>query len=191
MRDLNAITEDVIVDGTAYIIDVLNSYGVTSVFDAGAIGYEESLHRILQRLESSGELSVRIVGSYGHAVGRSAPRKLKDNPGQGAEGERYHYRTKTADDGTVEAAPRRCLRTAMRRARQQRQNSVYTSANDVCYAGCGRAQRRCSCACARRAQCMRPERNRSGATCTSGNRQSLTICHIEVITDQTCQDFGS
>jgi predicted amidohydrolase YtcJ len=105
MRDLNAITEDVIVDGTAYIIDVLNSYGVTSVFDAGAIGYEESLHRILQRLESSGELSVRIVGSYRprgpedlpHAVERTISWRKE------VKGDRYHYRTlKIMDDGTVE-----------------------------------------------------------------------------------------
>lgn len=105
MRDLDVITEDVIVDGTAHVIDVLNAYGVTSVFDAGATGYEESLHRVLRRLEEGGDLTVRIVGSYRprgpedieHAVERAASWKAE------IHGDRYHYRMlKIMDDGTVE-----------------------------------------------------------------------------------------
>ena len=64
MNALDVITEDVIVAGTAHVIDVLNGYGVTSVFDAGAIGYADSLARVLERLEKGGDLTVRIVGSY-------------------------------------------------------------------------------------------------------------------------------
>ena len=102
---LNAITEDVIVDGTAYVIDVLNGYGVTSIYDAGALGYEELLHSILQRLEDSGEMTIRIVGSY-------RPYKLEDvaaaveradHSRSTIKGDRFHYRTlKIMQDGTVE-----------------------------------------------------------------------------------------
>lgn len=105
MRDLNVITEDIIVDGTAHVMDVLNSYGVTSVFDAGAIGYEESLQRVLQRLESSGEMTVRIVGTYrptGPEDVEHAVRRTKEWA-QSIKGDRYHYRMlKIMDDGTVE-----------------------------------------------------------------------------------------
>lgn len=105
MRDLNVITQDVIVDGTAHVIDVLNSYGVTSVFDAGAIGYEDSLQQVLQRLEDSGDLTVRIVGSYRPRGPEDLPRAI-EMAGTWQEtirGDRYHYRMlKIMDDGTVE-----------------------------------------------------------------------------------------
>ena len=105
MQDLNVITEDVIVAGTAHVFDVLNSYGVTSVFDAGALGYTESLHRVLRRLESEGEMTVRIVGTYRPTgpddVADAVDRTLEW--GANIKGERYHYRMlKIMDDGTVE-----------------------------------------------------------------------------------------
>lgn len=105
MRNLNAITEDVIVAGAARVIDVLNGYGVTAVFDAGALGYTEQLPRILQRLERNDDLTIRIVGSYrptGPAdVADAVTRTLEWR--DSIKGERYHYRMlKIMDDGTVE-----------------------------------------------------------------------------------------
>jgi predicted amidohydrolase YtcJ len=47
MQALNVITEDIVVEGTAFVIDTLNAYGVTAAYDAGAGGYEDNLHRIL------------------------------------------------------------------------------------------------------------------------------------------------
>jgi len=105
MDGLEVITEDIIVEGTARVIDVLNSYGVTSVFDAGAIGDEASLGRVFERLEESGRLTLRVVGSYNpqgpedlpHAMQRAEAWRNRLN------GERYHYRVlKIMDDGTVE-----------------------------------------------------------------------------------------
>ena len=105
MRDLDVITEDIIVEGTAHIVDLLNGYGVTSVFDAGAVGYEASLRRVLERLEESGDLTVRIVGAYRPR----GPEDVADAVATAHEwreriqGERYHYRMlKIMDDGTVE-----------------------------------------------------------------------------------------
>lgn len=105
MDSLNAITEDVVVDGTAYVIEVLNGYGVTAAYDAGAVGYEESIDTILGRLEDEGRLTIRLVGSY-------RPRGPEDVDAAVARavafreeirGERYHYRVlKIRDDGTVE-----------------------------------------------------------------------------------------
>lgn len=105
MNGLNVITEDVVVTGTAHVIDVLNGYGVTSVFDAGVGGYDDSLARILGRLEAGGDLTVRIVGAYRPGgpedvdVAVSRALQWREN----MRGERYHYRMlKIMDDGTVE-----------------------------------------------------------------------------------------
>jgi predicted amidohydrolase YtcJ len=105
MQNLNVITEDVIVDGTAYVFDVLNSYGVTSVFDAGAGGSADSLPRVLSRLEAAGDMTVRIVGSY-RPGGPEDVAEAVNNTLKWSEtlaGDRYHYRIlKIMDDGTVE-----------------------------------------------------------------------------------------
>ena len=105
MQALNVITEQVIVDGTAHVIDVLNSYGVTAVFDAGAFGEEGSLHNVLQRLEEGGDLTVRIVGAYAAAGPEDVERAVGETRAWSdrIKGERYHYRVlKIMDDGTVE-----------------------------------------------------------------------------------------
>jgi predicted amidohydrolase YtcJ len=105
MDQLDVITDDIVVDGTAYVIDVLNSYGVTSVFDAGAIGYGESLLSILKRVEDSGDMTVRIVGSYRPGgpddVAKAAERA--DHSRATIKGDRFHYRfLKIMQDGTIE-----------------------------------------------------------------------------------------
>ncbi|WP_162845974.1 amidohydrolase [Seongchinamella sediminis] len=105
MDALGAITRPVITDGTAYVIDVLNAYGVTSVFDAGALEAANWTGAILAELEASGQMTVRIVGS--HYVGDEAgvATAVEDTQAQAQElrGERYHYNTlKIMLDGTVE-----------------------------------------------------------------------------------------
>lgn len=105
MQALNVITEDVVVEGTAFVIDVLNAYGVTSAYDAGAGDHGDNLHNILARLESGGDLSIRLVGSYrpsgpqdvSEAVARAA------NWRDSMKGRNYHYRVlKIMQDGTIE-----------------------------------------------------------------------------------------
>jgi predicted amidohydrolase YtcJ len=54
---LNALSEDVIVNGTAHVINVLNGYGVTSAFDAGVWGVKEP-RRVVARLEDQGDLTI-------------------------------------------------------------------------------------------------------------------------------------
>jgi predicted amidohydrolase YtcJ len=105
MQSLNVITQDVVVDGTAHVIDTLNEYGVTSAYDAGTGGYEDELNQILSRLEKGGDLTIRLVGSYRPsgpddvdvAVARAI--KWRDT----IKGDNYHYRfLKIMQDGTVE-----------------------------------------------------------------------------------------
>jgi predicted amidohydrolase YtcJ len=105
MEGLNAITTETVVDGTAYVFDTLNQYGVTSVFDAGAIGYEEDLAAILAELEASGDMTVRIVGSYRPRGPEDVARAVASARDwrERLRGNRYHYRVlKIMDDGTVE-----------------------------------------------------------------------------------------
>ncbi|TDG15437.1 amidohydrolase [Seongchinamella unica] len=105
MDALGAITPAVIVDGTAYVFDVLNAYGVTSVFDAGALEAAHWSGDILAELETAGHMSVRIVGSHFVTDLAAAETAVADTLAQARElrGERYHYNTlKIMLDGTVE-----------------------------------------------------------------------------------------
>ncbi len=107
MDALNVINEDVIVEGTAVVIDLMNRYGVTAAFDAGMIdgGGVEDARRILDRLESSGALTVRLVGSW-RPVGQEQYETAVDTADlwrRELRGARYHYNTlKIPNDGTVE-----------------------------------------------------------------------------------------
>ena len=194
MRDLNVITQDVIVDGTAHVIDVLNSYGVTAVFDAGAIGYEDSLQQVLQRLEDSGDLTVRIVGSYRPGGPEDLARAIEmaKTWHETIRGERYHYRMlKIMDDGTVEG------RTAAMFEDYQGEpgnsgNTVYTEeqktalisdaagANiDVHVHALGERSIHETLNAIEAARSAYPESN-----------SRFAICHIQVITDQDLPRFA-
>ncbi len=105
MQQLDVITEDIVVQGTGIIIDIMNAYGVTAAFDAGLIGYESSASNILSRLEADGAMTIRLVGSYrpeGPEDVADAVDKTLEWAGT-LKGERYHYNVlKIMDDGTVE-----------------------------------------------------------------------------------------
>ena len=105
MEQLDVVTDQVVIDGTAIVVDALNAYGVTAVFDAGAFGHEERLNEILGGLENSGDLSLRIVGAYAVAEAGAAENAVERAVAtrQSVVGENYHYRMlKIMDDGTVE-----------------------------------------------------------------------------------------
>ncbi len=105
MDALDVITADVIIDGTAIVLDLMNGYGVTSVFDAGALADQDTVGRVLRSLEDRNELSVRIVGSYRPETAEEAANAVAVADGwrRSIRGERYHYNTlKIPDDGTVE-----------------------------------------------------------------------------------------
>ena len=107
VASLDVISTDVVVEGMGIVVDIMNSYGVTSAFDAGVIDTldADAVKHILNRLEASGDLTIRLVGSsrpetqaqYLTAVDTA------DLWRKELRGERYHYNTlKIPDDGTVE-----------------------------------------------------------------------------------------
>jgi len=105
MEALNVITEDVVVEGSAIVIDTLNAYGVTAAFDAGALGYADSLHQILARLEVGGDLTIRLLGSYRPSGPEDVAMAVEraGNWRDTIKGENYHYRfLKIMQDGTIE-----------------------------------------------------------------------------------------
>ena len=105
MDSLDVITADVVVEGVGIVLDIMNAYGVTAAYDAGVIGYEDIAASVLRQTEESGELTVRLVGSY-------RPRGPEDVDiaidkalqwGRDIKGQNYHYNVlKIMDDGTVE-----------------------------------------------------------------------------------------
>jgi len=104
-EELDIFTEEFLVNGTAYVIEVMNSYGVTSAYDAGAIGYEHILKSVLRILEDAGLMTVRIVGSYRprgpEDIGDAM--RMAEEYRNTIKGENYHYwMFKIMDDGTVE-----------------------------------------------------------------------------------------
>ncbi|MGI9236642.1 MAG: amidohydrolase [Woeseiaceae bacterium] len=105
MDALDVITEGIVVEGLGIVLDIMNSYGVTSAFDAGVIGYEEIAASVLRQTEENGDLTVRLTGSY-RPRGPEDIDVAVDNAlewGRTIKGERYHYNVlKIMDDGTVE-----------------------------------------------------------------------------------------
>lgn len=194
MDSLNAITEDIVVDGTAYVIEVLNGYGVTAAFDAGAIGYEESISGILGRLEDAGKLTVRLVGSYRPRGPDDVDAAVANAAGfrDTIRGERYHYRVlKIMDDGTVEG------RTAAMFEDYQGEpgnsgETVYTEAQMTTMAS-GAAAENIDVhihALGERAVHEALNAIESARAAQPGSTTRYTICHIQVITDQDLPRFA-
>ena len=196
MSALNVITEDVIVEGTGIIVDIMNAYGVTSAFDAGIIDGADvaGIKRILDRLEKGGDLTIRLVGSsrpklqehYLSAVKTAATWREE------LKGDRYHYNTlKIPDDGTVEGRTAAMFEDYQGESgnsgetvfTEEQMTHMITEAAaidmDVHVHALGERAIHESLNAIEAAQSAHPE---------SATR--YTICHIQVITDQDVPRFG-
>jgi predicted amidohydrolase YtcJ len=105
MDALDVITETIISEGFGIVLDTMNAYGVTAAYDAGLVGYEDIGRTILENTEKSGELTVRLVGSYRphgpEDVDTAVDKALEW--GRTVRGDYYRYNVlKIMDDGTVE-----------------------------------------------------------------------------------------
>lgn len=106
MDSLDVINDETTIEGAAIIIDIMNAYGVTAAFDAsGDDDDPEHMARILNRIDSNGDLNLRLVGS----VRATASKTSEENVETAArwreivKGNSFHYNTlKIPDDGTVE-----------------------------------------------------------------------------------------
>ena len=105
MDALDVITEDIVVEGVNTIIGQMNAYGITAAFDAGAFGSMEQTASVLARVEDSGGMTIRLVGSSRPETAEQAAEAVDvaDAYRHNVIGERYHYNTlKIPNDGTVE-----------------------------------------------------------------------------------------
>ncbi len=105
MDGLDVINEEVIIEGTGIVVDIMNSYGVTAAFDAGTSGEAEKVASLLRRIQENGDLNIRLIGSV-----RASPDVTPQENVQAAAhwretvvGDGFHYNTlKIPNDGTIE-----------------------------------------------------------------------------------------
>lgn len=100
-------TEDKIVDGLALMTDVMNSMGITTVFDPSAMEFDmEFIKRVLDRVSGRGDLTVRVFGAATansvEDVDVAVDRAVEW--GEHIKGDGFHYNAlKIFSDGTLEA----------------------------------------------------------------------------------------
>ncbi len=105
VQSLDIINDDEVIEGTKIVVDIMNSYGVTGAFDAGGRGEPERTARILENIESGGDLTLRLVGAVFASGDDSSAESvaIAAKWREVVKGDRYHYNTlKIPDDGTVE-----------------------------------------------------------------------------------------
>ncbi|MBL4604073.1 MAG: amidohydrolase [Emcibacteraceae bacterium] len=105
MDRLNVFTEKSVTDGTGRVFDIMNEYGVTSVFDAGALDVAGMALAVMKNLDDADEFTVRLVGS----VMVASPEHIEgvldqiDELAKISKTDNYHIRMlKIMDDGTIE-----------------------------------------------------------------------------------------
>jgi len=105
MDDLEVITAESTIKGSGVLFEVMNSYGITAVFDAGAFDIGDGQLDILQQLEQRQAINVRYVGSYVQASQEgvdSAVEKVKQLRDKTAGNRSPITMLKIMNDGTVE-----------------------------------------------------------------------------------------
>jgi len=101
MEDLDIITEESVTRGTAVVMEQMNRYGITAVFDAGALDVADIQLNVLKTLEESGKLNLHYVGSWMVVD----PEQMEEGLAQVqqlAKNSPYTFMLKIMDDGTVE-----------------------------------------------------------------------------------------
>ncbi len=101
MDDLDIITEESVTRGTAVVMEQMNRYGITAVFDAGALEVAEYQTKILNTLKENGKLNLHYVGSW-MATDPGQMEASLELVEQLRKTSPYISMLKIMDDGTVE-----------------------------------------------------------------------------------------
>ena len=102
---LGIVTVDSVALGTSDIIKIMNSYGITSVFDAGALEGSEMQIDVLDRIVEQGDMTVRMKASHMATTSAQADTAIKATMHKRAISKRemYHINMlKIMNDGTIE-----------------------------------------------------------------------------------------
>ena len=194
MGALDVITDEIIVEGTGLIIDIMNSYGVTAAFDAGGSGEPERTKRMLDELSESGDLTLRLVGSV-RADRDNSPEEtiaIATRWRDVVNGSAYRYDTlKIPNDGTIEG------RTAAMFEDYQGEpgnsgETVFTEAELIEMIGGAAAINMDVHVHALGERAIHETLNAIEVTRASypHSDSRFTICHLEVIIDQDVARFG-
>lgn len=194
MAALDVITDEVIVEGTALVIDMMNAYGVTAAFAAGSSGEPERTKAMLDSLSASGDLTLRLVGSMRADGGDSTTEILAkaERWRDVVHGDGYQFNIlKIPDDGTVEG------RTAAMFEDYQGEpgnsgETVFTEAELVELISGSAATNMDVHIHALGERAIHETLNAIEATREShpDSDSRFTICHLQVIIDQDVPRFG-
>ena len=104
---LSPVDEDVVVAGLETVIDIMNSQGITTAFDASARDFDPlTIKRSLARVQDSGELSIRVFGAAAVSASEQADTAVDQAElwRREVKGDGFHYNAlKIFNDGTIEA----------------------------------------------------------------------------------------
>jgi predicted amidohydrolase YtcJ len=102
---LDIITVDSVALGTSDIIKIMNGYGITAVFDAGALEGSEMQIDVLDRIVEQGDMTIRMKASHMASAAAHADTAIKQTVHKRAISKRdmYHINMlKIMNDGTIE-----------------------------------------------------------------------------------------
>lgn len=105
IESLDILSADSIALGTEDVIKIMNSYGITSVFDAGALDVADLQIAVLDKLTEQGKMTVRMVASHMVSTAEQADSAIEKTKHKRDVSKRdmYHINTlKIMDDGTIE-----------------------------------------------------------------------------------------
>ncbi|MCJ8318235.1 MAG: amidohydrolase [Colwellia sp.] len=105
IEKLDIININTVALGTADVINIMNSYGITAVFDAGASDVESLQMNVLQKVEQQGDMTIRMVASHmiGHADKAKDAIDIVLKKRKSSKHDMYHINTlKIMNDGTIE-----------------------------------------------------------------------------------------
>jgi len=102
---LAIITSESVALGTTDVIQIMNSYGITSVFDAGALDVDSMQVDVLNKITEQGNMSIRYIGSHmiASTEGMETAVEITTSKKAASQNEKYQISMlKIMNDGTVE-----------------------------------------------------------------------------------------
>ena len=193
---LGIVTIDSVALGTSDIIKIMNSYGITSVFDAGALEGSDMQIDVLDRIAEQGDMTIRMKASHMASTAAQAETAIKATVHKRAISKRemYHINMlKIMNDGTIEGKTAGMFEDYQGEPgnkgenvfTQQQMNTMIAQASaeniDVHIHALGER------AISETLNAIELVRN-NPANANSTSR--YTICHIQVMTDNDIQRFA-
>ncbi len=105
IEKLDIITADSVALGTGDVINIMNSYGITAVFDAGALDVDSLQMKVLEKVSEQGKMTIRMVGSHMVSEGSQAQGAIEivEHKRATSKNDMYHISMlKIMNDGTIE-----------------------------------------------------------------------------------------